>query len=95
MNIKFFSVALIVLVAGLSRLIPHPPNFTPIIAIGLFSGFYFKNNKSLGFLILLGAMIISDSIIGFYSISLMMFVYLALVPAIFIVLGIVILYFQI
>ena len=45
MNIRSLSIILIVFVAALSRLIPHPPNFTPIIAMGLFSGFYFKNNK--------------------------------------------------
>ena len=40
MNIRSLSIILIVFVAALSRLIPHPANFTPIIAMGLFSGFY-------------------------------------------------------
>ena len=77
MNIRHFSVVLVILVAVLSRLIPHPPNFTPIIAMGLFSGFYFKNNKSLALLLPLTAMIISDIILGFYLISL--FVYSGLI----------------
>ena len=46
MNTKNISILLVILVAILSRFIPHPPNFTPIIAIGLFSGFYLKNNKT-------------------------------------------------
>ena len=77
MNIRSLSIILIVLVAALSRLIPHPPNFTPIIAMGLFSGFYFKNNKKMALLLPLAAMIISDIILGFHLISL--FVYLGLI----------------
>ena len=45
MNIKNISIILVIIAAVLSRFIPHPPNFTPIIAIGLFSGFYFKKDK--------------------------------------------------
>ena len=37
-----FPVSLI-LIMVVSRLIPHPPNFTPIIAIAMMSGFFFKN----------------------------------------------------
>ncbi|MGH8121132.1 MAG: DUF6580 family putative transport protein, partial [Gammaproteobacteria bacterium] len=28
----------LILLAVVSRLLPHPPNFTPIAALGLFSG---------------------------------------------------------
>ena len=76
MNIRHFSVVLVILVAVFSRIIPHPANFSPIIAMGLFSGFYFKNNKKLALFIPLVAMVISDIYLGFYSISL--FVYLSL-----------------
>ena len=31
----------LILVLSFSRAIPHPPNFTPILAVGIFSGFYF------------------------------------------------------
>ena len=37
-----FSISLIFLLA-FSRLIPHPPNFTPIIALAIMSGYIFKN----------------------------------------------------
>ena len=33
----------LILVLSFSRLIPHPYNFTPILAVGVFGGFYFKN----------------------------------------------------
>jgi len=76
MNIKNISIVLVVLVAAISRIIPHPPNFTPIIAMGLFSGFYFKNNKALALLVPIAAMSISDVYFGFSAIS--AFVYLGL-----------------
>ena len=82
MNIKKFSIILVVLVAAISRLIPHPPNFTPIIAMGLFSGFYFKNNKILALLVPIIAMSISDVYFGFSIISI--FVYFALGLIVFI-----------
>ena len=79
MNIKNISIILVVLVAVISRFIPHPPNFTPIIAIGLFSGFYLKNNKKLALLIPLSAMFLSDLFLGFHLISLFVYVSLAII----------------
>ena len=37
-----FPVSLILLLA-FSRLLPHPPNFTPIVAVAIMSGYFFKN----------------------------------------------------
>ena len=74
MNKKHFIIALIMLLAALSRLIPHPPNFTPLIAIALFSGFY-AANKVLIYGLPIVIMLISDLFLGFYSISI--FVYLS------------------
>ena len=71
---NFFSISLI-LVLVFSRLIPHPPNFTPIISVALMSGFLFKK-INVSFLILLTTMLISDFFIGFYEN--MIFVYLSL-----------------
>ena len=36
-------ITLIILLIVLTRLIPHPPNFTPVIAVGLFGGAYIGN----------------------------------------------------
>jgi hypothetical protein len=63
-----------VLIAALSRLLPHPPNFAPITAMSLFAGSYFTR-KQLAFLVPLLAMILSDFFLGFHVISI--FVYMA------------------
>src|SRR5260370_35912344 len=49
----------IVLLAALVRLIPHPPNFTPIAAVALFGAAHFRN-KWAAFLVPLLALLVSD-----------------------------------
>ena len=49
----------------LGRIIPHPPNFTPILATAIYTP-YMINNKWLAMLIPLSAMFIADIIIGFH-----------------------------
>ena len=63
---KIFIVFLIV-AASLIRLAPHPPNFTPILSIALFSGVFLKNKY--GFLIPMIIMVLSDFYIGNYQMS--------------------------
>ena len=72
---EIFPISLIIILA-FARLIPHPPNFTPIIAVAIISGYFFKN-FNLSVLILLAAMLISDLFIGFYEN--IIFVYLSLI----------------
>src|SRR5436305_8491491 len=55
-----------ILIAAALRLVPHPPNFTPIGAMALFSGAYL-GRRSLAFVAPLGAMLLSDAVLGFYS----------------------------
>ena len=55
---QIFPIGL-VLILAFSRLIPHPPNFTPIIAVAMVSGYFFKN-INLSLVVLLVAMLISD-----------------------------------
>ena len=55
-----------ILVAALSRLAPHPPNFVPIGALALFGGAQFAD-KRVAFLVPLAAMLLSDLAIGFYA----------------------------
>ena len=62
---EIFPISLIVILA-FARLIPHPPNFTPIIAVAIMSGYFFKN-INLSFLVLIVAMLLSDLFIGFYE----------------------------
>lgn len=55
-------IVLIALVA-FSRLIPHWPNFTPVMAIALFAGFSL-GSRILRFVVPLAAMVISDVVLG-------------------------------
>ena len=42
LNLRFGILAIFILVAALSRLIPHPPNFSPIGGMALFGAAYFS-----------------------------------------------------
>ncbi len=59
-------ITLIMILAAASRLLPHPPNFTAIAALGLFGGAMF-NNRLLAFLIPLAVLLATDAIIGFHD----------------------------
>src|SRR2546430_16876942 len=54
-----------ILLAAVSRLIPHPPNVTPIAAMALFGGAYFSH-RAAAFLVPLAAMVLSDLFLGFH-----------------------------
>jgi len=56
----------IILILTLSRLIPHPPNFTPLIAIAILSAYLFANIY-ISLIIILVSMLLSDLFIGFYN----------------------------
>ncbi len=71
MNILFALV--LILFAAFSRLIPHAPNFTPLISTALFAGAYLQ--KRFAFLVPLAALLMSDLVIGFYDFGSMAFVY--------------------
>ena len=78
---EIFPISLIVILA-FARLIPHPPNFTPIIAVAIISGYFFKN-LNFSFVILLIAMLISDLFIGFYENVFFVYASLLLITFIF------------
>ena len=52
--------------AAATRLLPHPPNLTPIAAMALFGGAYFAD-KRLAFLVPLAALLLSDIVMGLYN----------------------------
>lgn len=56
-------LAALIFVACLTRLLPHPPNFSPIAAVALFAGAFFAN-RGLAFLAPIVALLISDVILG-------------------------------
>jgi len=66
MNARILALLAAILTAAALRLIPHPPNFTPIGAMALFSGAYL-GRKGLAFVAPLAAMLLSDAILGFHS----------------------------
>ena len=68
---KLFPAGLILL-AVISRLLPHPPNFTPVMATGIFAAAYLPKRWSP--ILPLTALFISDLFIGFYGWE-MLFVY--------------------
>ena len=58
------TLIVLILLAALSRLIPHPPNFAPIAGVALFGAANFRS-KWLAFLVPLAAMLVSDFALGF------------------------------
>ena len=81
-NQKYKLLAVATLVAlAFFRLIPHPPNFTPILAISVFAGIKFKDNL-FSYLVPVSAMLVSDAIIGFHNG--MIIIYLAILLSAFI-----------
>lgn len=59
-------VSILILLASLSRVMPHLENFTPVIAITLFAGVTFRK-PLFAFLIPFIALLLSDSYLGFYQ----------------------------
>ena len=71
----------LILVLSFTRLIPHPWNFTPILAASIFSGFYFKN-FFLGLFVVIFSMFLGDLYLGFHSTMFFTYASLALAVAI-------------
>jgi len=65
---RFFICSLLVVLAVLSRLLPHPPNFSPLMAIALFGAVYFTKKRDSLWVPLL-AWFISDIFLGFHSLQ--------------------------
>ena len=63
---QYLVVGALVVLAIITRLIPHPFNFTAIGALALFSGSVITN-KRLAFLVPVAAMLVTDAILGFHA----------------------------
>ena len=59
-------VLIIIFLLVILRLIPHPPNFSPIIAVSVFAGIKFKN-QFFAYMVPIFAVFISDFFLGFHS----------------------------
>ena len=62
---KIIYLILAITVAAFTRLLPHPPNFSPLAAMALFGGVYFSKKYAL--VIPLIVLFISDLFLGFHS----------------------------
>ena len=78
---EIFPIGLIFILA-LSRLMPHPDNFTPIIALAIMSSYFFRN-VNFSYTVMLFSMLLADFFIGFYSYMLFVYVSLFLIVLIF------------
>jgi len=80
-NSRIVALLSAIVVAAVLRLVPHPANFTPIGAMALFSGAYL-GRRGLAFAAPLGAMVLSDAVLGFYSGFWITYVAVALIVAV-------------
>jgi len=65
MNSRLLVLISAILAAAVLRLVPHPPNFTPIGAMALFSG-AMLGRRLIAFVAPLAALLLSDLVLGFY-----------------------------
>jgi len=72
---RILALVLAIFAAAAMRLLPHPPNFSPIAAMALFSGAYIPR-RALAFVAPFGALILSDILLGGFYPG-MNFVYLS------------------
>lgn len=68
MRPRTYAVIAVIFAAAAARLIPHPPNFTPIAAMALFAGAYAPSLWQ-ALLVPVGAMGLSDLIIGWHPLA--------------------------
>ena len=65
---RFAVLAGIILAAVAARLLPHPPNCTPVAALALFGGASFASKRA-ALLVPLAGLFLSDLVLGFYAIT--------------------------
>jgi hypothetical protein len=65
-HLRFTILVGMILAAAAFRIIPHPPNFSPIAAIALFGGAQFSDKRA-AFLVPLAAMFLGDLVLGFHA----------------------------
>ena len=78
---RLLALLLAIFAAAAMRLLPHPPNFSPIAAMALFSGAYLPK-RSLAFIAPIAALLLSDLVLGFYPE--LVFVYLSVAATVLI-----------
>ena len=66
MNARVIALIAAIFTAAAMRLLPHPPNFSPVAAMALFGG-AFLPRRAISFAAPLGALLVSDMVLGFYG----------------------------
>jgi hypothetical protein len=66
LDTRFLVITGLIILAALTRLLPHIPNFTAVSAVALFGAAQY-NKKIMAFLVPLTALLLSDAVLGFYQ----------------------------
>ncbi len=72
MHARLITIITIIATLAVFRLLPHPPNVSPVAAMALFGGVYFSD-KRVAFIVPFVALLLSDLFIGLHNS--MLFVY--------------------
>ncbi|MGQ0658572.1 MAG: DUF6580 family putative transport protein [Chromatiales bacterium] len=64
--IRTKTVLVLIALAALARLLPHPPNFTPVLAMALFAGSYVPDRR-LALALPIAAMLVTDMVLGWHG----------------------------
>ncbi len=65
-NARLLALLAAIFAAAAMRLVPHPPNVSPIAAMALFGGAYMPR-RAMAFVAPFAALLLSDLVLGFYS----------------------------
>ena len=63
---RMMLIVAMIAAAAVARLVPHPPNMTPVFAMALFGGATLRDRR-LAFVVPLAAMFLSDVVLGFHN----------------------------
>lgn len=66
MKPRFLTISIMILTAAMTRLLPHPWNFTPVAAMALFAGASFDDLK-VAIVLPLATLFIGDIFLGFHK----------------------------
>lgn len=81
MNTRLITLILIIFAIAIFRLLPHPPNVSPVAAMALFGGAYFADRR-VAFLVPFLALLLSDLVIGLHETMIYVYAGFALTVAI-------------
>jgi hypothetical protein len=65
-RLQWIALSALILAAAFTRLLPNPPNFSPIEAMAMFAGAWLAS-RWLAMLVPVAAMFLSDAFLGFHS----------------------------